>query len=45
MGAILDNELFKRFNVILGESELGAPEREAVRDMVIDAFTEAMHEN
>lgn len=45
VGAILENELFKRFNAILGETELGAPEREAVREMVIDAFAEAMHED
>jgi len=45
VGAILNNELFKRFNALVEGSELAAAERGAVRDMVIDAFTETMHED
>ncbi len=45
VSAIMDNELFKRFNERLDVSELSAPDRETLRDMVIDAFTETMHED
>jgi len=45
VGAILNNELFKRFNALVEGSELALAERGAVRDMVIDASTETMHED
>jgi DNA repair exonuclease SbcCD nuclease subunit len=45
VSAILDNELFRRFNARLEETDLSARDRDALRDMVIDAFTETMHED
>jgi DNA repair exonuclease SbcCD nuclease subunit len=44
VGAILDHELFKRFNARLEDSPVPLEDRETMRAMVIDAFTETLHE-
>jgi DNA repair exonuclease SbcCD nuclease subunit len=45
VSAILDNELFKRFRTRLHDSEPPPRNLEKLQDMVIDAFTETMHED
>lgn len=45
VSSILDNELFKRFRERLDDSELSPQNRETIQDMVIDAFTETIHED
>ena len=45
VGAILQNELFKRVNDHLDSEDMTDEHRTAVRDMVIDALTETLHED